>query len=232
MRTHFVLSAVAALTLAAGAAQAQVALWTFNSVPPDAATNTGTLLPAVGSGIASYLNTSPGNVTGFATGNPADTSSPGDNSRWTITNFPAQGTGSGTAGAQFAASTVGATDIIVSFYLRFSNTANRFMQFQYTTDGSTYTDFGGVYEHTLGGDTWVLLSYDLSTISGVNNNPSFGFRVVSVFGPNGQYVAARDISSYGTTGTWGFDLVEVVPTPGAMALLGLGGLVASRRRRA
>ncbi len=230
MRTLSALTASAGLALAAGTAHAQVALWTFNSVPPDAATNTGTLLPAIGSGIASYLNTSAGNVTGFAAGNPNDTSSPGDNSRWTITGFPTQGTGSGTAGAQFAASTVGAADIIVSFYLRFSNTANRFAQFQYTDDGSNYVNFGSVYEHTLGGDTWALLTYDLSAISSVNNNPDFGFRVVSVFGPNNQYVAAQ--TNYATSGTWGFDLVQVVPTPGAVALLGLGGLLASRRRRA
>jgi hypothetical protein len=131
-------------------------------------------------------------------------------------------------------STAGYTAISVNYYHRFSNTSNRFSQVEYTLDGSTYAVFTS-FENTLGGDAWNNYNLDFSSIAGADNNVSFGIRITSIFGSAGSYVASNPTSNYATTGTWGFDLVTfngtLIPTPGSVALLGLGGLIAGRRRR-
>jgi len=60
-------------------------------------------------------------------------------------------------------------------------------------------------------------------------------REMFVFGAidtnTGAFTTIRDIASYDPTITYFSGLTGVVPAPGSLALLGLGGLVASRRRR-
>lgn len=225
---------IALLALAGLAAVANadvITQWTFNSNPADANTATGTLAPVTGTGTAATF----GAVTNiFNGGNTNDTSSPGDNSRWSVTTFAAQSTGSGTRGVTYNASTAGYTAISINYWHRFSNTSNRFSQVEYTLDGSTYSVFTS-FENTAGGDAWVNYNVDFSSVAGADNNANFGVRITSIFGGAGSYVASNNTSSYATTGTWGFDLVtfngSLVPTPGSVALMGLGGLLAARRRR-
>src|SRR5207249_10515314 len=72
-----------------------IALWNFNSNPPDSNTATGTTNPSFGTGAASLL----GGVTQeFVSGSPNDPGS--DNSGWNILVFPDQGTGNKRAGVQ------------------------------------------------------------------------------------------------------------------------------------
>jgi MYXO-CTERM domain-containing protein len=148
--------------------------------------------------------------------------------------------GSGTAGVGFTTSTTGWENIVVSWDQRFSNTSSRFFELQYTLDvtaGSpTWVTFGGTRESTGGGDFWLNNNQaDLSGEAGVANNANFGFRIVSVFGPGGAYVASSPTGTYAGTGTWRFDYVTVrgteIPAPGSVALIGLGGLIGLRRRR-
>lgn len=99
--------------------------------------------------------------------------------------------------------------------------------------GGTFSAFDGSVSGS--GDDWFNgRGVDLSSISGANDNPNFGFRIVSSF-DNGAAYSASSGGSYATTGTSRFDMVTItgtqVPTPGATALLGLGGLIAARRRR-
>jgi MYXO-CTERM domain-containing protein len=212
------------------ASAAVVTQWTFNT--SNAAL---TLTPYIGTGTASYVGGTAANSTGIAGGWDVDTTAvaPVVNNRWTMTTFPAASAASGTAGAQFAVSTAGFENVIITFGLRTSNASSKYAQLQYSTNGTTFADFGNVIE-SAGGDAWNLISRDFSSLTTTDNNSTFAFRVVSVFAPGtSAYAAARSTSSY-SGGTYGFDLVTVngtaIPSPGAVALLGLAGLVARRRR--
>ncbi|MBL0870135.1 MAG: PEP-CTERM sorting domain-containing protein [Phycisphaerales bacterium] len=250
MKSAITLFAVAGLSVSAhgGLIAAQ---WNFNSNPADGSSSTGSLLASAGDNAASASLSLLGGLTStFASGTSnGGSSDPAltDNTGLNTTNFAAQGTGSGTRGVQFNASTVGFDGVVVSWDLRFSNTSSRYLQFQYTTDrtastpvwvaagGSTVNGVNNIITGASAGDTWLRnISVDLSSAAGVASNANFAFRIVAVFDPNGagnQYTAASSGSSYGTASTWRFDLVTVVPTPGSAALIALGGLMASRRRR-
>jgi hypothetical protein len=218
------------VAISSSASAAVVTQWTFNS--SNAAL---TLTPYIGTGTASYVGGAAANGTGIASGWVDDTTavSPVVNNRWTMTTFPAATAASGTAGAQFAVSTVGYENVTLSFGLRNSNTSSKYAQLQYSTNGTDFTNFGEVITGT--GDVWTSVSRDLSSLTTTDNNSAFAFRVVSVFAPGtSAYAAAKSTSAYGVGGTYGFDLVTVngtaIPSPGAIALLGFAGLVARRRR--
>ena len=218
------------VAISSSASAAVVTQWTFNT--SNAAL---TLTPYIGTGTASYVGGTAPNGSGISTGWDVDTTavSPVLNNRWTMSTFPAASAASGTAGAQFAVSTAGFENIIITFGLRTSNASSKYAQLQYSTNGTTFADFGNVIE-SAGGDAWNSISRDFSSLNTTDNNSTFAFRVVSVFAPGtSAYAAARSTSSY-SGGTYGFDLVTVngtaIPSPGAIALLGFAGLVARRRR--
>jgi hypothetical protein len=230
------------LAVACSAAGADVITeWNFNSVPADASTATGSLLPTIGAGSLATV----GGVTGFnpatfASGNGSSDPASSDDSGWQTTNYAAQGTGDRSRGVQFNVSTVGYTNIGFEFDQRHSNTSSRFVQVQYSTDGVVFNDLAG-FEATLGGDTWYNdRSVSLSGLAGVDNNANFAIRIVAMFAPStSAYAPSRPepASTYGAAGTWRFDMVQVtgspVPVPAALPLLLSGlGFIAVRRRRA
>ena len=235
-----------AVAIAAPAfAQTAITQWNFNGTSTTTVPG-GTAAPtaSTGSGVASLIGGATATFSsGAASGGSSDpvTTAP-PNYAWNLTNFPAQSAGSGTAGAQFAVSTAGYENITIRWDTRFSNTSNRFLQLLYSIDGSTFgstgLENGGVFENTSGGDVWSNgISFSLSSIAGASDNASFVFRIVSVFSPTtGAYVASNSpTSTYAATGTMRFDMVTVsgtlIPAPGAVALLGVAGLAAGRRRR-
>lgn len=163
------------------------------------------------------------------------------NRAWQTSNYPAQGSGNKTGGVEFDASTVGYQNITVSWDQRFSDTASKNVQFQYSTNGTTFVDFAnpstvnGLFT-VGGGNTWSNNNtVNLSGISEVNNNPNFSFRIVSAFDTTnvGNYVAANPGSNYGSGGTWRFDMVTVTATPvpepftiiGSLTALGIGTVI-------
>jgi Lamin Tail Domain/Secretion system C-terminal sorting domain len=214
--TQSFLSIILLTTLATTTySQTVITQWNFNSVPPDGATGTGTTSASTGAGTISNI----GGVTatfasGAANGGSSDPAT-ADNSGWGLTGWPAQGTNNKTAGINFNVSTVGNTNIIVSFDLRHSNTGPRHAQLQYTTDATATTPVwvDVAVGAATGGDIWFPRSYDLSAVTALNNNPNAGFRVVAAFDPAGSsYLASNTASSYATTGTWRFDMVTVKGT--------------------
>ena len=230
-----VVFAIAVMAVSSAAQAQTITQWNFNSVTPDNNTATGSLVPSVGSGTAALVG---GTIGSFASGVGSTDMVASDNSGWGTTGYATQGTGDRTRGVQFNVSTVGSSLISVSWDQRLSNTAARSAQFQYSLNGTAFTDFGAVFSGS-SGDAWFNnRSVDLSGVAGVGNNANFAFRVVAAFEPlTSAYAAATTTSTYSTAGTWRFDQVTVsaVPEPGtyAMMLAGLAmlGFMAARKKR-
>ncbi len=211
-----------------GMAQSNILFWDFNSVPNDAATSTGSNLPALGTG---SINVIGGATQTYATGNPADLNTT-DNSGYQTTGYPSQGNNPKTAGIEVAVNATGYTALKVEFYQRLSNTAANTWVLQYTEDitaGSPVwvdaTTYSFVPQVTGTGDSWYFRSFDFSAISGLNNNPNVGFRVVSDFDPiAGAYVAAKSGSTY-AGGTARFDLFRVFEREAAVSIASASNFV-------
>lgn len=229
--------------LVAGASQAAIITqWDFNGTSSSTVQG-GVSSPtaSIGLGTASLLGVTGSFSSGVANGGSSDpvTTSP-PNFGWQTTGYAAQGTENGQRGVQFAVSTVGYEDIMVSFDVRKSNTSSRFTRFDYSANGGTTWTEGALLDGNAG-DTWFNLNLnDLSTDSSVDNNANFVFRMVAVFDPNivvaGQYSPSNSGSSYAATGTLRWDMVtvsgtEAVPEPATMAVLAGLGLAVARRRK-
>ena len=163
-----------------------------------------------------------GGVTGtLASGSgSSDPTQPG--TAYNLTNFPAQSTASGTAGAEYDFNTTNYTLSTFSFDLRTSNTASRNYDLQYSTDGSTWQEVQ-LFAATVADGFNNGNTFDFSSIPAASNDPNFKVRVVSVFSPTGfsdgtatygdnsAYQLAQNIAtkSYAATGTWRFDNVTL-----------------------
>jgi hypothetical protein len=235
------IASILALTVAAGVANADlITEWNFNGTSSTTVPG-GTIspTPSTGAGIAALIGgTTATFASGTANGGSSDpiTTTP-SNYAWNTTTYPAQGANPGTAGIRFDVDTTLFQDIIVEFDTRHSNTSSRYLGFDYSIDGgSTWTSFA-TFDSDQGGDKWYNNRVvDLSAIAAVENTTQFAFRIVTIFAPGGTgYVATTGTSTYATGGTLRYDMVQIsgtkIPAPGSLALLGLGGLVAIRRRR-
>lgn len=239
---------ISALALSAAASAAVVTEWDFNggsatTVPGGSLSPT----PSMGAGVASLI----GGVTAAASfgsgtvngGSSDPVITTPSNYGWQTTTYAAQGAENNLRGTQYMVSTLGWQSISVEWDLRHSNTSSAYEQFMYTLDGVNFTSAGladngfgaGVFLGNAG-DTWFNNRVvDLSGIAGAANNANFGFRVVATFAPGtGGYIASNSTSTYSSAGTWRFDMVQLlgteIPTPGALALLGLAAVVGRRRR--
>jgi hypothetical protein len=223
---------LAALPLVASAQI--ITQWNFNSPTPDATSSTGSAAPSIGGGTASAIG---GVTASFAAGSPRDGAT--DNTAWSLAGWPAQGTGSGSAGVQFMVSTAGFSEAIqISFDLRQTTTASERFQLQATSDGINFFDvsngiasFGtagnntgtsfdssGLFINTVAASSQAFvqsITYSFLADSAFENNANFGFRLVSVF-EDSQYDAAGASANYGTTGTLRLDMVTVSAAPPAV----------------
>jgi hypothetical protein len=142
----------------------------------------------------------------------------------------------GSQGAQFSASTAGYYRILVSFDVNATPDAEANLLVQYTTEGTiwhnaTITSVGtlgviatnSVTNQTVMGSYVVLtndgvtgwnnqITVDLSGVSGVDNNPGFGIRIVNA-SKGTNCVDTTGALYNNTSGSWTFDNVVVQGVP-------------------
>ncbi len=149
--------------------------------------------------------------------NDGTATSPGNVNGWNL-NAPQY-----TQGAEFDVNTVGYQNITVGFDWFATSNGIRTLQEQYSTDGSTWTNIGGVLQATANdfyGGASHGATIDLSAIPGAANNPAFGIRLVSAYDPDYTGAGAPTYTSatlsagtpvvYGNnSGNWRFTNVTI-----------------------
>ena len=140
------------------------------------------------------------------------------------------GTGNANNGRNitFNVSTVGFSNIVVSFATQGTSTGFNSNQFQYSLDGITFINFGSPYiPATAFGSLPIVFS--LAAIAGLNDNPNAAFRIV--FNGASSATGTNRIDNIVVEGT-SID-TSAVPEPASVFLLasGLGGLYKLRRRK-
>lgn len=137
------------------------------------------------------------------------------------------GTGTANNGRHltFNVSTLGFSNVVVSFATQGTATGFNSNQFQYSLDGITFVDFGPPYTPaTAFGSSPVVFS--LASIVGLNDNPNAAFRIV--FNGASSATGTNRIDNFVVEGT-----PSGVPEPATAVLLltGLSGLYKLRKRR-
>jgi hypothetical protein len=112
--------------------------------------------------------------------------------------------------------TTGFSDIVLSYAERVTSTGANSIAFSYSTDGTNFTPFTTVAPTR--NSTYSVRTVDFSSVPALNNLAA-------------AYIRMEFTGFSSAAGAVRFDNIQVVPTPGAAALLGLGGLAAFRRRR-
>ena len=122
-------------------------------------------------------------------------------------------------------STVGFSNIVVSFATQGTSTGFNSNQFQYSVDGVNFVDFNPPYVPAAAFGA-VPVIFTLSSIVGLNNNPNSAFRIV--FNGASSSTGNNRIDNIVVEGT-----SATIPEPMSAVLLitGLTGLVGLRRKR-
>jgi hypothetical protein len=214
-------AAVLAVLAAAPTAMAgTIAGWTFETSIPLTA---GPFAAEVGAGSASGLHTGTSTYSSPAGNGSAHSFS--SNTWTTVGDY-----------YQFTTSSLGQSDIGISWDQTRSGTGPSAFEVQYTTDGSTYTAIPALlipavtvpaaspaWNSTTADPTGTTSFFrDLSSLSGLSNNGTIGFRLVST----------ATAAAAGTNRVDNFKILSDVPEPCTAVLLGMVGFalaVCSRR---
>ncbi|MGC4041172.1 MAG: hypothetical protein QM710_10400 [Flavobacterium sp.] len=217
------------ILLHANQASAQIASWTFEPWQGTIANPT----PNIGSGSASVVNNGGGTITVLQrtgmTGSGCGAQNGASTGAWAFEPF-APGSTNESNGAQFNASTSTYQNIKLTWDQRFSNTSANTVRLQYTTNGSTWTNFimtaanttlcagsinaNGCFENNTG-DVYRRVAVDFSAIPAINNNPNFGVRMLASYYQSTSEFRQSDApgSVANPAGTWRFDNVTITGTP-------------------
>ncbi|MES2812906.1 MAG: T9SS type A sorting domain-containing protein [Bacteroidota bacterium] len=173
-------------------AQTTLTLWNFDSSVTTPTTGTGTL---------SLIGGITPSATAFPVGNPASGKS------YSTTTYPGDTAASGTAGYQFAVSTVGYSGISVSFDVSGTNQSSAWQQYEYTTNGTTWTSLGNNGSSLL---TVAFGSKSFTLPASCDNNANLAFRIVSIFAQptNTAYASVNGGGYNGNNGRWQIDNVR------------------------
>jgi len=125
----------------------------------------------------------------------------------------------------FNVSTLGFSNIVVSFATQGTSTGFNSNQFQYSLDGLNFVDFGPPYVPLSAFGT-VPVVFTLSSILGLNNNPTAAFRIV--FNGATSSTGTNRIDNFVVEGA-----SSTIPEPMSVMLLltGLGGLYRFKKIR-
>lgn len=206
-----------ALLAAAGIASAAnadvLANWTFEvSVPLDAGPH------AAEGGING------GDATGFHADSAAVYSNPVGNG--SLESFSSN-TWQANDYYQFTTSTVGYQDITFQWSQTRSSTGPGDFRVQYSTDGLSFTD---LLNYTIDAITWSSVSFNPDSVFGPIALPSDADDQATIY-----VRLTSNVAGSSTAGTNRVDDIFIngtlITAPGALALVGLSGLVAARRRR-
>jgi hypothetical protein len=149
-------------------------------------------------------------------------------------------------GAQFSVSTLGFQNVSVTFDWYSTTQGVKNLQEQYTTNGTTWTNINPLLIATSNdyySATVPNVTVNFSAVPGVNNNPSFGIRLVSAYDPTiaggTTYGSAAGGPYNNGSGNWRFGNITFsgtpvgVPEPSSSLLsaVAAAGLAVARRRR-
>jgi hypothetical protein len=166
--THvlFNFSWILVLLLSAHAVQAtEITIWNFNDSDLIADHGTGTLTSDFNS-----LNIL------FAAGT-TNNARLGDPAGQALSLQGGTGTANNGRNITFSVSTAGFSNIIISFATQGTSTGFSSNQFQYSLDGVTFINFSSPYVPAAAFGATPLV-FDLSAVTGLNNNPNAVFRIV------------------------------------------------------
>jgi len=194
----------------------EITRWDFNVTNNYTATNP---LASIGNGTAFAVPTPQVTNFTFAPGalfDPSQLAPGATNQGWTLSGFASTATNK-TAGFQFNVSTVGYTNLMLTWTERHSATGSKYMRVQYTTNGTDFID-GDVI--TVSAVAYQFYTSDLSAKPGVNNNPNFGVRLVAEYEntATGDTVTnyAGATSGFGASGTIRVDLMTIFGSMGSV----------------
>ena len=205
------------LTASAPAALAdELAIWNFNDSDLNVDHGSGTLT----------TNFNPANVL-FAAGT-TNNARLGQPAGQALSLQGGTGTANNGRNVTLNVSTLGFSNIIVSFASQGTSTGFNSNQFQYSLDGITFVDFGVPYAPatTFGAVPFV---FSLETIAGLNNNPNAAFRILF----NGATTSTGNnrIDNVVVEGSSASPTEVPEPASAILLLSGLSGVYAARRRR-
>jgi hypothetical protein len=200
---------------------ATIAGWTFESLTASTTPSAtiGPIPAEVGAGTAFGTHASAATVysTPAGNGSPKSLSS----NQWAIGDY-----------YEFRASTVGQTDIVVSYDQTRSGTGPNGWNFQYSTDGTTFTTFAANYTlsgaafssgATISGTPGVNFQFDLSAVDALEGLPTAYFRITDSSAAGGTAGTARVDNVFITSGG--------IPEPAALGLMTAAGAALALKRR-
>lgn len=217
-RIPFNLICAALIFLAASkAANAdELAVWNFNDSDLNVDHGSGTLITNLN--VANIL---------FAAGTTTNARQ-GDLAGQALSLQGGTGTANNGRNLTLNVSTLGFSNIVVSFTTQGTSTGFNSNQFQYSTDGITFVDFSPPYTPATAFGA-VPLVFTLAAIVGLNNNPNAAFRIV--FNGASSSTGNNRIDNIVVEGTSTASATIPEPTSAMLLLTGIGSLYRLKRRR-